>query len=148
MGYGHSYKCTQCGNHGTIFLDVGMRYPQVCEKVKASAMNGKRGAVWQRFLSEHPYGVFDCSEVIFACECGGWRASPKLDYYVAEDDSQEFPPYFTGSENYPGVVKRSQHRCPKCRKNMKPIDESKITSLKCQKCGGTLEFELHSIMWD
>jgi len=148
MGYAHTYKCRDCRRSGEIYLSVGMMYPNQCEEAKNAAINGKMGKAWQKFVTAHPDGVFDCENVVFACTCGRWRNGPKMDYYVQIPGAETFAPYYTGDVNYRGKVRRSQHKCPACRKDMRVLAEEELVSLTCPVCKGELEFQFGAIMWD
>lgn len=151
MGCGHFYTCRNCGETGSIYLDVGMAYPEICREAKLKAVFGKMGKRLEETVRQHPEGAFDCSSIIYACECGGWRAAPRMDYFIMDDPKSDIDPnntYCSWEEIGGTPIYKSRHLCPKCRKKMHPFPESDIGSLPCPKCGGTLEFQLDAISWD
>lgn len=146
MGYGYESRCRNCGKRYEFRLGAGMRYPIICGETKEAALSGETGEDWQRYVAEHPSGVFNCENAVFACGCGGWSVSQMNDYYVP-DDGSEFEPFFTDAEDFTGTIRRSEHLCPKCGKEMRRIDDEEIFSLKCGRCGGELEFGA-GFKWD
>lgn len=78
MGYGHSYKCENCGRRDNIILGVGMLYPLQCERTKEAAIEGKFGKTLQQATNDYPDGFMDCEKIIYACNCGGWKAEERI----------------------------------------------------------------------
>lgn len=149
MGMGHVYQCKTCGYSGELFLDYGMLYEEYCEEVKQNALDGKMGQSWQKYVAEHPDGAFDCEKAVYACSCGGFRNVPHLDYYLPKEGCKfSSAACGKGERRNAGAVKHYLHRCPKCRKKMRPIGEEEYSLLKCPECGGELDYLMEAIMWD
>lgn len=148
MGWGHTYKCKNCGKSGELFLGVGARYPTVCKRAKEAAVRGKLGRGLLHAALEYPDGNVDCEKILYACDCGGWTVTQRLDYFIAEDAVIQSRPYASWEQLGATPIYRYRHMCPKCRKKMHPYPEKDIRKLNCPVCGGKLVFHLGEIMWD
>ena len=150
MGYGHSYRCLDCGETGEVILGVGMMYPEVCHETKEKASLGEIGQKLEEIVHQHPEGKFDCTRIIYACDCGGWKVAPRMDYYTLDNSKggvNSDNPY-SSLEQIGGTPVYRSHMCSRCRRKMHLFPKSGIGSLTCPRCAGTLEFQLNTIMWD
>lgn len=146
MGYGFSFRCKECGKTGEVFLDVGSLYPLVCSDTKERALRGELGQRAMKAVQKNPTGVFDCTRVVYKCECGFWRDDEKLLYCIPNGHDDDHSAYDEWNEENSKIVWKRRHPCSKYRKEMKRYNGD-VEALKCPDCGGELEFG-RFIDWD
>ena len=146
MGYGFSYKCKKCGKEGEVYLDVGMRYPQICETAKKEALQGKYGNDAKQAVSDNPEGIFDMTSVIYKCSCGYWREDVKGLYCIPKKSVDAADCYHEWNGRNANVIWRKAHPCPTCGKEMRRYRGDEM-ALKCPDCGGDIETGGY-LMWD
>lgn len=146
MGYGFRFKCNQCAKEFEILLDVGMDYPQYCARVKENALKGKYGKRAMQAVLSNPNGVFDCTRVIYKCECGFWHDDAKLIYCIPKQPIIDDEYYNELDETNSQVIWKRRHPCHRCRKEMKRFDGD-LMMLNCPVCGNKVKISV-DILWD
>jgi len=151
MGHGIGYSCSECGEGGMVLLGVGMMFPEVCKEERRKAARGKYGAELQQAVRENPDGWLDCTEVVYACSCGGWENTAVLDYYLPVETKQDSGGYAPPRRNPEDKIIRRKHPCPRCGKNMRPAQKGQsglYDGLRCRECGGPVVFTDLMMLWD
>lgn len=146
MGCGFVFECSDCAKEFEISLDVGMLYTQYCKRVKDDALKGKYGKRAMKAVLNNPDGVFDCTRVIYKCECGFWHDNEKMIYCIPNHPETDCEYYDEWDETNSRVIWARRHPCPRCRKEMKRFDGDVMT-LKCPVCGGNLK-QVDDFLWD
>lgn len=149
MGWGHRYKCDNCGKTGDIYCDYGMTYPEECEATYEKAKNGQYGDEWKLCVAEYPQGAFDCVWEIYKCSgCGFWKNDSRKNYYVSANQMRIRKRYITGlNKQLLRCVKQFQHKCPQCNGIMHCIELEKEV-LNCVECGSKIRIEFDQFIWD
>ncbi len=146
MGCGIRLKCSKCAKDIEVSLDVGRYYPQYCAIVKDKVLKGAYGKRALQKVRSNPNGIFDCTRVIYKCECGYWHDAEKLIYCIPNDPRTDDDYYNEWNDTNSQVIWKRRHPCPRCRKEMKRYDGD-VMELKCPACGGNLE-AVDYLMWD
>ncbi len=161
MGYGHRFRCAECGEEYAAYLGTGMIYPQTYEKTAEDIAAGKHGEDLRQAL-ELPYAAVDASMTLYVCaSCGAWVNADRV-AVLAPDDPEEAEREAGGDVKGPGgvrfatpwelsegyhVVLEEVPACPGCGGPMHIASESEETELRCPACGAVNK-EAFGVMWD
>ena len=153
MGHGYTIRC-KCrgGKQRAIFLGTGMGYPITCREIWSKMRNGDFGSRWKDYLEKNPNGLLDCEKAIYRCPvCNFWTVDCKMSYYLPQEGVEKAESYYhdysKGRSQY-RCVKRFAHECPACGKRMHIVKDPRKEPLLCTKCGGRIEIEDSSLLWD
>ncbi len=163
MGQGYGYKCKKCKHEYSIYLGVGMMYPEVYQRTVKAALDGAYGEEWRALMNSQKYMDIDASKDLYVCNCGAWKLEENLSVYAPNDlsdiENKQYGirnvkewghvPYVSWYHREQGYhfIKAYVHKCDKCGMKMHKVDEDKIGSLQCPKCG--CENDITSIInWD
>ena len=76
MGMGYSYKCKKCGHEYSVFLGVGMMYPQVYRQKLDEIAEGAYGKEWMILFHKTPYAAINAEKIIYICSsCSRWETA-------------------------------------------------------------------------
>ena len=123
MGCAYDVVCENCGKR--IELVWGMSYvygwgnPRLIGWVK----DGKYGKKAKDAYESHEHALCHLENHPFVCGCGYVKTYDNL--IVMSYDLSDPELYFV-----------SEHRCPRCRKKMRPLEED--DEIRCPKCGGRM----------
>lgn len=149
MGWGHNFKCNNCGKIGDIYYGSGMEYPEDCEAVYEKAQNGEFGDDWKSCVTDNPYGAFDCTLEVYKCtKCNFWKNDSRKNYYISTTAKKLRHRYVTDKdEGQIRCIKRFHHMCPCCSGVMHRVELIK-ESLNCVECRSTIEIDFYQFVWD
>ena len=123
MGYAYDIVCEDCGKR--VHLCWGMSYvygwgnPQLIGWIR----DGKYGKKAKEAYESHEHALCHLENHPFVCGCGYVKTYENLIVMSNDLSNPEF--YFA-----------SEHRCPRCRKMMRPLgDEDEV---RCPKCRGRM----------
>ncbi len=164
MGEGHGYKCKKCHNKYSVYLGVGMNYPEVYRQKLEEIAGGAYGTERKDLIKKTKYATIDAGQVLYVCSsCGNWEVGTDVTLYAPNEPKKilkiqygektveelGYVPYVTNwdlQENY-HVLKRYYHKCKKCGKRMHKASEQEELNLPCPKCGEPNTAQT-TIMWD
>ncbi|MBR3342487.1 MAG: hypothetical protein IKG30_12905 [Clostridiales bacterium] len=163
MGSGFGFKCSCCGHEYDICTGIGMRFPQVYEKLLSSIKQGKYGSEWKALALSEDYVAVEAERFLYFCDtCHNWKVDYGLSLYAPNDPEvikkkkygiktvEEWGevPYVTSWEDY-HLLKEYAHKCDKCSCSMRRASDREFFSLPCPKCGSNPEPDyLSCINWD
>ena len=150
MGYGFSLKCPKCHCSYTFALGVGMMFPTEYKKVVRKIKLGKYGAEWRKFFKENEGAAVDAEECLYVCShCNAIKAEPNLSLYITAYGSKadEYVPLWCNSDSKYKFVRSFVHKCTKCGKRMKKVEDPEYDSYICPKCGEMLT-KSDFLKWD
>ena len=132
MGYGFKIKCRSCDFEEEFFLGTGMMYypleKLIHEVVKDKRARGEILEILENYkVNEHNFGyeLFRCEE----CDKLYRKFNVELNY----DE---------------GKIYKYDHKCTKCKKPLKVVDEKEIEDEKCPKCHHNELVQEGWILWD
>ncbi len=151
MGHGLIVKCKKCKTEKAFNTGIGMAFPSEYKDITDGINKGDYGKEWQAFFEENPGPAVNANRSIYQCEaCHELVEEYNLSLYNNKKGNPPehgvcFP--WELSEGGYEFVKEYEHRCPKCGKVMRRIDEGNVPSLPCPKCGRKLII-VDEVMWD
>ena len=131
MGFAYEVVCGRCGKR--IELAWGLSYvygwgnPELIGRIK----DGKYGKKAKEVYESHEHALSGLDTHPFICGCGYLKTYQNL--VITSNDLYEPELYFV-----------SEHRCPRCRKKMKPLENEK--RIRCPDCRGRMTADMSTEM--
>jgi len=134
MGDAYDVVCERCGKR--INLSWGMGFvcgwgdPELIARIK----DGKYGKKAKEAYESHDGALCHLEQHPFICGCGYLKTYRNL--VIMSNDLSDPDFYFV-----------SEHRCPRCRKKMRPLRDEE--GIRCPDCKGRMmEDPASMILWD
>ena len=131
MGYAYEVVCERCGKR--VELAWGLSYafgwgnPELIGWIK----DGKYGKKAKEAYESHENALSCLDNHPFICGCGYLKTYSNLT--VMSNDLSGPEIYF-----------RTEHRCPRCRKKMRPLEDGE--RIRCPDCRGRMAADMRTEM--